>query len=204
MVDATASLRPSVLIPASACTALALSVIEAAIFHVNFFISLIVFAGVLGAILLLARERLRWRQRLFDHIDDLADIERGTWGRFEGMAAELLRSEGYAQVIERGGFNRDFGVDIEAHKYGRKVIVQCRRWRNRVLGVAEVYQVAGVVARHKAASGILVTTGKFTHPAKQEAPHCHIELIEGPQLVERLRKAGLIPSPRLEVGPERT
>src|SRR5207247_6474801 len=137
-----------------------------------------------------------WRQRLFDHVDDLADIEHGTWGRFEGMAAELLRREGYDQVVERGGFKRDFGVDIEANKNGRKVIVQCRRWRNRVLGVSEVYQVAGVVARHGASSGILVTTGKFTLPAKQEAPHCHVELIEGPEFVNRLRRAELIPGLR--------
>ena len=170
-----------------------LSLVETIAFRENFFISLTVFTAVFGGIMLLARERLRWRQRLFDHIDDLADVERGTWGRFEGMAAELLRRESYDDVIERGGFQRDFGIDIEAHRRGRKVIVQCRRWRNRVLGVSEVYQLAGVVARHKADGGILVTTGRFTLPAKQEAPHCHVELIDGPQLVERLRRAGLIP-----------
>jgi hypothetical protein len=38
-----------------------------------------------------------------------------------------------------------------------------------------------------------VTTGKFTLPAKQEAPHCHVELIDGSEFADRLRRAGLIP-----------
>lgn len=120
------------------------------------------------------------------------------------MTAELLRHEGYEQVVERGGFNRDFGIDVEAHKDGRKVIVQRRRWRNRVLGVSEVYQLAGVVARHKASGGILISTCKFTLPATQEAPRCKVELIAGPQLVGRLRSAGLIPTPSRDASAHRT
>ena len=108
VVEAAASIPRQVLVPIAIGVALAVSLIEAIVFHQNFFITLFLFGGAWTAILLLARERLRWRQRLFDHVDDLASLERGTWGVFEGIVAQLLRHEGFEEVVERGGFKRGY------------------------------------------------------------------------------------------------
>lgn len=60
--------------------ALIVSLIGSIAFRLNYFLAVFISLLTVGVLMLLARERLRWRQRLFDHIDDLADIERGTGG----------------------------------------------------------------------------------------------------------------------------
>jgi restriction system protein len=115
---------------------------------------------------------------------------------FERLIQRFLRESGFIQV-EVTGRSGDGGIDgrgimrlgglLSFH-----VIFQCKRWQGTV-GAAQVRDFRGAMVG-RADKGLLVTTGTFTKDAVREATRDGapaIDLIDGDQLVEKLRELAL-------------
>lgn len=111
---------------------------------------------------------------------------------FERLVGELLRREGW-HVEETGREDAaDGNVDLRIRKHEREVVVQCKRWTSKPVGVSEVRELAGTVAREQLprGGGMLVTLSHFTGQAIEEAAQLELELVDNRDLCERLELAG--------------
>ena len=133
--------------------------------------------------------------RLFPALRDLRRLEQAgelesiiqmSPPEFEQLVAAYFRRAGYAvQVV---GSQGDHGIDLVLHAPGEgKIIVQCKRYRGAV-GEPVVRDLYGTMTHEGASRGFLMTTGKFTRQALLWAEDKPIELIEGQELVERIRQ----------------
>ncbi|MEV7231677.1 restriction endonuclease [Polymorphospora sp. NPDC051019] len=95
-----------------------------------------------------------------------------------------MRVSGFREVSVCGGAN-DMGADVIAYTPdGRRVVVQCKRYKGK-LGSPDVQRFAGTARDvHRADVALLVTTGTPTRPAREVARHCRITLVDRPMLTE--------------------
>jgi len=104
-------------------------------------------------------------------------------------------------VDEVGGGGADGGVDLRLLRDGQTSIVQCKRWKTYKVGVKPVRELFGVMTAEKAGRAVFITSGIYTDEALRFAEGKPIELLDGAQLAEMLRrfqsslKQGLAPSP---------
>lgn len=119
-------------------------------------------------------------------------IDGMSWRTFEVLVGEGFRRQGYA-VLELGGDGPDGGIDLVLKKSGSEFLVQCKHWRAQRVGVAVVRELYGVMSAKGSAGGMVVTSGSFTADAKAFARGCHIELIDGPQLIKLLNAGRAAP-----------
>lgn len=145
-------------------------------------------AFVIGALISLGRS---WRDgRLlrrvtshkFDasvryHGQDVDPMLTMSWREFEHLVSEVYRRRGYSVVETPEG--ADGGVDLVARRAGQTVLVQCKQWRTRDVGVSVVRELLGVVTAKDASGGAVVTVGRFTDEARRFAKGAGIELIDG-------------------------
>lgn len=133
---------------------------------------------------------LTWQEEL---LETLMKMEPAA---FERLIQRFLRESGFIQV-EVTGRSGDGGIDgrgimrlgglLSFH-----VIFQCKRWQGAV-GASQVRDFRGAMVG-RADKGLLVTTGTFTKDAVREATRDGapaIDLIDGDQLVEKLRELSL-------------
>jgi restriction system protein len=110
--------------------------------------------------------------------------------QFEQEMAEMFRGLGYdAQVV--GGAN-DGGIDVVAHKDGRKYYIQCKKFMTREVTPHDVRDFLGAITNvnNPAEKGYFITTNKFTLMAERAAEgNPRIELIDGIRLVEYYKMA---------------
>jgi restriction system protein len=109
---------------------------------------------------------------------DLSTVDTMTGPAFERYVADLLRRSGCRRVRVSGG-SGDMGADVTAYSpSGRRIVVQCKRYRGR-LGSPDVQRFAGTARQiHGADEALLVTTGIPTAQAEKVAGLCHITLID--------------------------
>jgi restriction system protein len=124
-----------------------------------------------------------WRRfidrRSFDATNDPAGL---TWSQFERLIAEFYRRNGVT-VTSRGGPMADGGVDLNlTYPTGERLIVQCKHWKNRHVGVKPLRELWGVRDDEKADGAIFVTSGSFTAEALAFARGKELELIDGSKL----------------------
>jgi restriction system protein len=104
--------------------------------------------GILTAWVGAEIHKLRNR-RLLDtraSVGSLADI---SWQDFEHLVSEGYRRQGYlAQVVANPA--GDGGVDIELRGNGQLLLVQCKQWKTRCVGVKVVREMLGVVVSRRA------------------------------------------------------
>jgi restriction system protein len=103
-------------------------------------------------------------------------------------------------VQETGGSGPDGGVDLIARKNGEKYLVQCKQWRAMQVGVPVVRELFGAMAAEGAVGGFVVTSGRFSKPARAFASGRNVQLIDGPALntwIAAARKPA--PRPSVEV-----
>lgn len=134
-------------------------------------------AAVVSAIQSLSRRKLLDRQSGMDSLRSLS------WLEFERLVGEAYRRQGY-DVEETGGGGADGGVDLVLRGHGETVLVQCKQWRERQVGVDKVRELFGVVTAEGANRGILVTSGKFTNDAQSFKVGKPLVLVDGPALAE--------------------
>jgi restriction system protein len=115
--------------------------------------------------------RRRRRNQLHEQAGSGAEAIAGmSWAEFEVLVGEAFRRRGY-QVVETGGGGADGGVDLVLRKAGEKTFVQCKQWKAYKVRVNVVRELAGVMAAHGAAHGVVVTSGRFTQEAEAFGKH---------------------------------
>lgn len=135
-------------------------------------------------------EELTWDQQLHKTLLKLEPLA------FEQLVQRLLRESGFIQV-QVTGKTGDGGIDgvgiaringfLSFH-----VLFQCKRYQGSVTA-SQVRDFRGAM-QGRTDKGLFITTGKFTRDAEKEATRDGappIDLIDGGQLVQRLKELGL-------------
>jgi restriction system protein len=117
---------------------------------------------------------------------DPTAIERLSWQDFERLIGQAYREQGYA-VTELGGEGPDGGVDLILLREGRETLVQCKQWREKLVGVRTIRELRGIMAQRHARGGIVVTLGGYTAEAEAFAEKCGILLLDRKALTALLR-----------------
>ncbi|MEO1209104.1 MAG: restriction endonuclease [Cyanobacteria bacterium J06638_20] len=135
-------------------------------------------------------DELAWHQQLHQVLLSLDPTA------FERLAQRLLRESGFIQV-QVTGKSGDGGIDgvgiaringfLSFH-----VLFQCKRYQGSVTA-SQVRDFRGAM-QGRTDKGLMITTGTFTRDAIKEATRDGappIDLIDGEQLVQRLKELGL-------------
>lgn len=115
---------------------------------------------------------------------------------FERLCQRLLRESGFVEVRVTGqtgdGGIDGVGIVRLGGLLGFPVLFQCKRFRGSVgAGVIRDFRGAMVGRTDR---GLVLTTGTFTHEARQEATRDGappIDLVDGEQLLDKLKELGL-------------
>lgn len=130
----------------------------------------------------------RCRRQLLDTRTTLDSLASPGWRQFEQLVGEAFRRQGY-RVEESGLGGPDGGVDLILQKQDRRVLVQCKQWRRRQVGVSVVREMVGLLAHHQADAVKIVCVGTFTPDAEAFARGKPIELIGGEQLLQMIQQS---------------
>lgn len=142
---------------------------------------------------------MSWRDDL------LATLLKMQPAAFERLIQRLLRESGFIQV-EVTGQSGDGGIDGKGiMRLGGllsfHVLFQCKRYQGAV-SASQVRDFRGAMMG-RADKGLLITTGNFTKDAVKEATRdgaSAIDLIDGDQLLDKLKELGLgIRTEKIEV-----
>ncbi|WP_433421179.1 restriction endonuclease [Microtetraspora malaysiensis] len=163
-------------------------------------ITIVSVASVIGALVLRSRRIEARRQEWLRDNARLEKADRMTGGQFEALVEALLRREGFHKVHRVGG-SGDGGVDVVGvAPTGDRFVVQCKRWTNSV-GSPEVRNLLGALHAYPGHRGVLVTTAKFTVPARQCAAGTDLILIDRAQLAAWLTGSFVLaPAARVRAG----
>jgi restriction system protein len=126
------------------------------------------------------------RRRLVEARPSIDRLLTMPWQDFEQLVGEAYRRQGYG-VTERGGAAADGGVDLELRAKGKTLVVQCKRWKTRTVGVELVRELYGAMVGDEAHGAIFVTSGRYTFDAIEFARDKPIKLVDGSELVEMLK-----------------
>lgn len=87
--------------------------------------------------------------------------------QFEELIAKLF--EGFGFVVQLTVPTHDNGRDVIAIDYHdrRKYLIECKRYREKPVGIAVVQRLNGVIHGEGATKGIIATTSRFTKPAQE-------------------------------------
>lgn len=111
---------------------------------------------------------------------DLEQLYHLSPAEFERYVAGLFRKKGYQ--VQMRGRSGDLGVDILLTKAdGRRAIVQCKRYRNKV-GPDVVRELYGTLIHEQADHAFLVTTAEISASARRWAEGKPMTLIDGKEL----------------------
>ena len=123
------------------------------------------------------------RFRLLELYRTTWDIRQMSWREFEDLIAACYQLAGY-DVLPRGGYQADGGVDVEIRKEGKTWLVQCKHRQDTWVDVRALREFLGVVASREAAGGIFVTAGIFDEAATEFARRSpQLKLVDGEALM---------------------
>ena len=144
---------------------------------------------LLGAVVSMLGQRKRRSLLARTAESDSPDALHGmTWREFESLVQEAFRLRGYS-VRRTGGDGPDGGVDLVLDRGPEKVLVQCKQWRAKRVGVRVVRELYGAMAAEGASAGIVVTCGGFTPDAVEFASGRNVRLVAGSELMEMIFEA---------------
>lgn len=101
---------------------------------------------------------------------------------YEHHVARYLTNRGYHGVKVTKG-SGDYGVDVIAHKHGKKFAVQCKLYTGPV-GLSAVQEAVAGKAMYNCDSAMVVTNSTFTKAAHELAA------VNGVVLIERVKAGG--------------
>lgn len=126
-------------------------------------------------------------QRLLSARPTLDQLHTIAWQDFERLVAAAYAERGY-KVTERGGSGPDGGIDLELRSKGKILVVQCKRWRDKPIGVELVRALYGAMTGDSAHGAVFVTTGAYTPAAIDFARNKPIELVDGRTLARMISR----------------
>jgi restriction system protein len=120
-----------------------------------------------------------WSSTVFEAIE---------WRRFEAVCEALFAQAGFETKSQSHG--ADGGVDIWLHSRNAStpLIVQCKHWQGKAVGVKELREFLGVMASHKLTRGTYATTSNYTKDALQFAKDNGINALDGKGLLALIAK----------------
>ncbi len=136
----------------------------------------------------------REKSKRLDAQKGIETIRALSWREFEELVGEAYRRRGYT-VIENESAGADGGVDLRLRKDGVIHLVQCKQWRSHKVGVSIVREMFGALTSEQAASMTIITSGMFTHEAKNFAQDKAIDLVDGAQLQQMVSQVQSSPRP---------
>ena len=92
---------------------------------------------------------------------------------FERYLTVQFRHLGYHVTLT--SYSHDYGADLVLRKWGKKIVVQAKRYERNV-GIAAVQEVVGSIAYYKADRAMVVTNSNFTKSARDLAKRNEVEL----------------------------
>lgn len=129
---------------------------------------------------------LQWRRyRWVRSQSSLNSLRYLSWQKFEVLVGAAFERLGYA-VQETGGGGADGGIDLILTKKGRRVLVQCKHWKQTSVGAPIVREMYGLMVAEKMDMVMVVTSGLFTKEARLFSEGKPIVLVDGPRLVKML------------------
>jgi HJR/Mrr/RecB family endonuclease len=136
--------------------------------------------ALLGALLLTRKWMGDRKLRRYAEIEALYSLSAM---EFEELVADYFKSMGY--VVHRTGKPGDHGVDIAIFTPREgKWLVQCKRYRRKVVGEPAIRDMYGAMHHFHADWGYLITTGRFSANAIAWAEGKDIRLVDGETLVD--------------------
>lgn len=114
-------------------------------------------------------------------------VEDLSWLEFERLVGAWFEQRGFRVTETSSG--ADGGIDLYATRDSERVLVQCKHWRARKVGVEPVRELYGLLAASGSAGAYLVTSGTFTQAAREFARGREIQLIDGAELRKALVRA---------------
>lgn len=133
------------------------------------------------------RRRRRRRKAADAAVTDRTLYDMG-WAEFQQLVGEAFRLRGYG-VKETGAHGSDTLVDLILSKGGETYLVQCTHWRAPAVDIGEVSQFHALMTALGATGGYVLTSGKFTDAALAFAGGRKLWLVEGPQLLDWVKRA---------------
>jgi restriction system protein len=118
------------------------------------------------------------------------------WFQFEQVVGIIYRQRGF-QVSRRGGANPDGGIDLLLTKDQHTIGVQCKHWKNQLVGVREIREFLGALTAERVPAGIFVTLHGYTPDARQLANSQGIILISEAELSDMLESVVARANPEL-------
>lgn len=100
-----------------------------------------------------------------------------TGSEYEYHVADYLRTKGYwgVKVTQASG---DYGIDITAHKHGKKYAIQCKYYSQPV-GVAAIQEAVAGKVHYGCREAMVITNNVFTTAAETLAKENGVKLLSG-------------------------
>ena len=144
----------------------------------------------------------RRKRKLLDDQQDVDSIKALGWKEFEELVAEAYRRQGF-RVIENC-FGPDGGVDVKLIKDNQTILMQCKQWRSKNVGVAVIREMFGVLTAENASKVVIICCGGFTRDASSFAEGKPIELIGGVELLSIVKDVQNNSNPNKEATKSKT
>jgi len=104
---------------------------------------------------------------------------------FQKVVGELFQKMGY--VVENTPLSGDQGADLILTKFGEKVVVQAKRYEDKVTNGA-IQEAVAAIKFYGARRAIVITTGNYTKSAHELAKANDVELIDREVLTSLIAK----------------
>jgi restriction system protein len=128
------------------------------------------------------REEFIKRMRTLEFLRTMEPLQ------FQALIWIVYRRLGY--TVQESPAGRDGGVDGVLSRYGKRIVLQCKRYQGDV-GEPVVRDLYGTMLHHSAQGALLVTTGRISSPAEAFAKGKTIELIGGDSLLAVIAQANI-------------
>ncbi|MGG0078316.1 restriction endonuclease [Bacillus wiedmannii] len=112
---------------------------------------------------------------------NINQIDQMNGRRFEEYLSSLYQSLGYQTEVTKG--SGDFGADLILKNNGTKIVVQAKRYKNKV-GIQSVQEVVGAKRYYDASHAWGVTNNYFTEPARKLAHANDVLLVDRDLLIK--------------------
>ncbi|OLS03786.1 restriction endonuclease [Tissierella creatinophila] len=130
----------------------------------------------------LKKKKKDYQKLLNSGIDDL-DTMSGL--DFEKFILVHFQNQGYKGEVTKA--TNDYGADLILNKDGSKIVVQAKRWKDKV-GITAIQEIVGAINYYGASKGMVITNSYFTSNAQNLAKANNIELWDRDMLIGIMSK----------------
>ncbi len=115
----------------------------------------------------------------------ILEIDKMKGGVFEDYLYTLLKSKGY--MVKKTPVTGDYGADLVLHGNNKKIIVQAKRYKNKV-GIKAVQEIAAAKSHYKADECWVITNNYYTKSAKGLATSNNVKLVDRDTLMKWMKE----------------